>query len=180
VSGRRGRRRRRRRPGRPEGAAPEAPGSQQKSPAAEGAGPTKSRRSRRRRRGKRREPRGTGAPGTLEDVIRSIKGTPDSLSAEPDGQKLEDVIGDLQSVWGVPQYPQEYRLMIKVVEDGRAASPGNGAAKGPNGVTRERAPAAPRVGAGSTGEATGREKAPRRRRRSRKSRRKGSGGGAPG
>jgi len=32
----------------------------------------------------------------------------------PDGTDLDDLIGDLQSEYGVPTTPQEYRLIIKV------------------------------------------------------------------
>jgi hypothetical protein len=101
----------------------------------------------------------------------SIRGTPDRLTAAPDGQSLEEVIGELQSVWGVPQYPQEYRLTIKVADEASKSAPStNGATKGVNGITRERAPAAPSVGVGGS-EGTAREKAPRRRRRARRGRR---------
>jgi hypothetical protein len=176
MSAGRGRRRRRRRSGRPAGATEEAQAPRPPEASLQGAG-GRGRSRRRRRRG--RSASGGGrppSPRTLEDVIRSIKGTPDSLTAEPDGQRLEDVIGELQSVWGVPQYPQEYRLIIKVAEDGgRAGSQNGGPSKGPGGVTRERAPAAPRVGA--AGEAGLREKAPRRRRSRRGRRGKGSGSG---
>jgi hypothetical protein len=168
----RGRRRRRRRSGRAEGAPREAPQAPKASPP-EGDGSASRKRSRRRRKGGRRtagEPR-PASPLTLDDVISSIRGTPDRLTAPPDGQRLEEVIGELQSIWGVPQYPQEYRLTIKVAEEGtRAAAPANGVTKGPNGVTRERAPAAPRVAAGSS-ETAGRSKTTRRRRRARRGRR---------
>jgi hypothetical protein len=178
MSAGRGRRRRRRRAGRPAGPtdeADQAPRPAEASPEATG-GRGRSRRRRRSGRGASEGGR-PSSPRTLEDVIRSIKGTPDSLTAEPDGQRLEDVIGELQSVWGVPQYPQEYRLLIKVAEDGgRAGSQIGAPSKGLGGVTRERAPAAPRVGA--AGETGSREKAPRRRRRSRRGRRgRGSGSG---
>jgi hypothetical protein len=168
----RGRRRRRRRSGRSGGVPGEAPQAPEASvPAVDGSGSR--RRSRGRRRGGRRtsgEAR-SSSPRTLEEVIRSIRGTPDNLTAPPDGQRLEEVIGELQSIWGVPQYPQEYRLTIKVAEEGtRAVASANGVTKGANGVTRERAPAAPRVGP-SGSEGSGREKASKRRRRVRRGRR---------
>ena len=42
---------------------------------------------------------------------------PETLTLPPDGTTLEAVIGDLQSEWGVPQYPQEFRITLKVAED---------------------------------------------------------------
>lgn len=105
--------------------------------------------------------------------MREINGgRPESLTAPPDGQTLEALIGELQSVWGVPQYPQEYRITLKVAEE-RTATPEREPPppkEGPNGVTRERAPAAPRVGPPESG--AKRERAPRRRRRTRRSRRR--------
>lgn len=129
----------------------------------------------RRRRGRR----GSGArkpptPQTLEEVIAEINGgRPESLTAPPDGQKLEEVIGALQSVWGVPQYPQEYRITIKVAEERAGAPERELPRETANGVTRERAPAAPRVGPPPSGETpVKRERAPRRRRRVRRGRRR--------
>jgi hypothetical protein len=166
----RGRRRRRRRSGRPGGAPPETPQTQA---SASGDGSGSPRRSRGRRRGGRRasSEAKSSSPRTLEEVIRSIRGTPDRLTAAPDGQSLEEVIGELQSIWGVPQYPQEYRLTIKVAEEAARSAPStNGVTKVANGITRERAPAAPRAGVGGS-EGAAREKAPRRRRRARRGRR---------
>jgi hypothetical protein len=165
------RRRRRRR-----GPTPSPDGESQQTPEPQG-GATKGVRSGRARR--RRSRRGGGArkpatPQTLEDVVRDINGgRPESLTAPPDGQKLESVIGELQSAWGVPQYPQEYRITIKVAEE-RGGGVEREVREGPNGVTRERAPAAPRVAPAPSGD-TGmrRERAPRRRRRTRRGRRKG-------
>jgi hypothetical protein len=128
----------------------------------------------RRRRGRR----GSGghkppSPQTIEDVVREINGDPpDSLTAPADGRTLEQVIGDLQSEWGVPQYPQEYRITLKVADEPRPAPPERETKNGPNGVTRERAPAAPRVGPAPTEGGSRREKAPRRRRRARRGRRR--------
>jgi hypothetical protein len=100
----------------------------------------------------------------------------EQLSAPDDGKRLEDVIGELQSIWGVPQYPQEFRITVKVVEersDARASDEPVPAEVGPTGVMRERAPAAPRVAPPS---GTERERGSRRRRRTRRGRRRGTGG----
>jgi len=74
-----------------------------------------------------------------------------SLTAPADGQTLEGIIGELQSQYGVPQYPQEYRITIRVADDKdsrpepspveerkREAPPTNS-----DGPRREKAPAAP-------------------------------------
>jgi uncharacterized membrane protein YgcG len=111
------------------------------------------------------------------------------LSAPPDGQDLDEIIGELQSVWGVPQYPQEYRITIKVLEerDGRSEPATMVVEETPNDTEqgrapgdtdmpiREKAPAAPLMRSRSQGDGARREKAPRRRRR-----RKGSGSGGGG
>lgn len=106
------RRRRRRRRGRGGGsgrAAAPTPESQQTQP----GGPARGKR-RRRRRGRGKAP---SSPRSSEDLVRALPGErPESLTAPPDGQKLEDLIGELQSTWGVPQYPQEYRLLLKVAD----------------------------------------------------------------
>lgn len=131
---------------------------------------------------RRRGTRGAGGrkpptPQTLEDVVRDIRGTPERLTAPADGQRLEEVIGELQSVWGVPQYPQEYRITVKVAEE-RMPVIDREVKEGPNGVQRERAPAAPRVGPAPSGEGgVKRERAPRRRRRVRRGRRRRDEGG---
>jgi hypothetical protein len=50
--------------------------------------------------------------------VRALdKERPDTLTAEHDGTTLEQVIGELQSRWGVPESPQEFRITIKVGED---------------------------------------------------------------
>lgn len=102
----------------------------------------------------------------------------EQLTTDPDGQDLDEIIGELQSVWGVPQYPQEYRITIKVAEERNGNRPRT--PKPPmvtaSGVQREKAPAAPRMGAGSGSESTG--DAPRRKRRRRR-RRGGGGSGTP-
>ncbi|MGH2729985.1 MAG: hypothetical protein ACRDJI_05180 [Actinomycetota bacterium] len=107
------------------------------------------------------------------------------MTAPPDGTTLEEVIGDLQSVWGVPQYPQEFRITLKVADERetraeRAVSmddlPDEKSDEARPGLDttsprREKAPAAPRVAAA---DGTQREKAPRRRRRARRKRRGGT------
>jgi hypothetical protein len=99
--------------------------------------------------------------------------------AEPDGTVLEELIGELQSTWGVPQYPQEYRITIKVADKPERSTPasnGGGGAKSPteargDGPKREKAPSVARL-------ASGDESAPRRKRRRRgRKRRGGSSGG---
>ena len=151
-------------------------------------------KSSRRRRGRGRAGGGrqpSGSPKSSEDLVRALpKERPETLTAPPDGQTLEGVIGDLQSTWGVPQYPQEYRIILKVAEEKETRSdPGNGqspsrsssdrpvreqASEQPSeqGPRREKAPAAPGLTQG-----TQREKAPRKRRRRRK---RGGQGGSDG
>jgi hypothetical protein len=89
------------------------------------------------------------------------------------------VIGDLQSIWGVPQNPQEYRITLKVAEErevrGERVASIEEVKEDPlraddNGhPRREKAPAAPRIA--TSGEAD--EGAPARRKRSRRRRRRG-------
>lgn len=114
------------------------------------------------------------------------KETPTLLTEAPDDTVLEDVIGDLQSSWGVPQYPQEYRITIKVAEKGSSGNGGSAGSPAPaerseersDGPKREKAPSPARMAARSNGDAP-RESAPRRRSRRRgRGRRKGSGGGS--
>jgi hypothetical protein len=122
-----------------------------------------------------------------EDLVRNPdKKRPKTMTAPPDGTTLEEVIGDLQSVWGVPQYPQEFRITLKVADERetrteRAVSmddlPEEKSEEARPSLDttsprREKAPAAPRVGAAADG--TQREKAPRRRRRVRRRRRGGT------
>ena len=147
-------------------------------------------RNRRRRRGRRGRPqdRQSASPTLSEDLVRALPTErPESLSLDPDGQDLDEIIGELQSVWGVPQYPQEYRITVRVAEerDGRSEStvvvedtksPNDGRAPGETSMPiREKAPAAPLMRNRSQGDAGEREKAPRRRRR-----RRGRGRGGPG
>jgi hypothetical protein len=104
---------------------------------------------------------------------------PDNLVLEPDGQSLEGVIGELQSEYGVPQYPQEYRITIKVAEgDSKQeapatveTTPGPDVPRPPGAPVREKAPAAPMMARDSS---TGPKRSKRRRRRRKR------GGGAPG
>src|SRR5438874_6961339 len=88
-----------------------------------------------RRRRRRRRPGRTDSetPRTLEEVVRAAAGPrPTAMTGTADGQRLEEIIGDLQSEWGVPQYPQEYRLTVKVAEDRSPAQ----SEPPPAGVTR--------------------------------------------
>jgi hypothetical protein len=119
-----------------------------------------------------------------EDLVRAEKRPrPKELTGPHDGTMLEEVIGDLQSTWGVPQHPQEYRLVLKVPEKGdngrQAAVATEEAVDPPDEQTdadkprREKAPAAPRIGGSGDGKSpTG----PSRRRRGRRRRKKGKGG----
>jgi hypothetical protein len=112
--------------------------------------------------------------------VRALpKERPATLTAPPDGQTLEGLIGDLQSEWGVPQYPQEYRITLRVADerDTRiervvavevAESATNAEAAVPGAPRREKAPAAPRVRALDEVE---REPGPKRRRGRRRRRR---------
>jgi hypothetical protein len=144
--------------------------------------------SRRRRRGAAASGGGPAKQVSSEDLVRKAHAPrPKTLSAPPDGQKLEEIIHELQSVWGVPQYPQEYRLTLKVADErdarwARRAPNGGGkpqagaVAAEPNPVAseapkRERAPAAPRMGTGATDGTDASEEAPARRKRSRRRRR---------
>lgn len=146
----------------------------------------------RRRRGRGRSGR-PASPKSSEDLVRALpKERPATLTADPDGQTLEGVIGDLQSTWGVPQYPQEYRITVKVAEEreARGSESGNGEAAGDKArpasgdqkrergeggrsdqPRREKAPAAPGMSAGGAREKSGGRKRRRRRRR-------GGGGGS--
>ena len=145
-------------------------------------------RSRRRRRGRSRSGQErAGSPKSSEDLVRALpRERPATLTAPPDGQTLETLIGDLQSEYGVPQYPQEYRITLKVADERERAerpapeeSPARAAPAPPSatngGPRREKAPAmnaAP--GEGAREQAPG--GAPRKRSRRRR-RRRGSGGG---
>lgn len=151
-----------------------------------------SRRSRRRRR------RGAGgtrenamvSPSSSEDIVAGrSKPAASDLADAPDDTTLEQVIGDLQSEWGVPNSPQEFRITIKVADKERTRAPvdpnqngGNGRApatkaepaQGEDRPKREKAPAAPRIVSGADEE----DGAPKRRKRGRRRRRRKGGSGA--
>ncbi|HEY7876102.1 MAG TPA: hypothetical protein VIG64_13380 [Actinomycetota bacterium] len=148
-------------------------------------------RPRRRRRGRSRSGQdGIGSPKSSEDLVRALpRERPATLTAPPDGQTLETLIGDLQSEYGVPQYPQEYRITLKVADDKErgerpvaddAATPAPPGAPTNGGPRREKAPAM--KSSGSPGEAPreqARGAAPRKRSRRRRRRRGSGGGGGP-
>ena len=177
------RRRRRRRKGRG-GEGPLGEGQKQASSGSEAA-PSRRRRGRRRRKG-----RAVSGPRTLEEVIDALAPRPEGdLTLPEDDLDLDDVIGSLQAKWGVPVYPQEYRITIKVADDknGTAAgksSPRSGSEReglrpAAAGITREKAPAAPRIPHADADRGEGGGGPRRRRRRRRRSRGGGgSGGGA--
>jgi hypothetical protein len=102
---------------------------------------------------------------------------------------MEQVVGELQSEWGVPQYPQEYRLTLKVAEerDARGEKTVSAEEAVKDAADDAQAPAiegaprrekAPSLRA-ATGNGPVRETAPKRRRRGgRRRRRRGGGEGA--
>ena len=151
---------------------------------------SKSRRSGRGRRGRTRaRDRRSTSPKSSEDLVRGDpKRPPAQLTGAHDGTTLEQVIGELQSTWGVPQHPQEFRITLKVAEErterGLAteehAEPEPDAAEGADEKPkREKAPAAPRIGA-SAAQAEGptTTETTTRKRRSRRRRRRSKGGGS--
>jgi hypothetical protein len=84
------------------------------------------------------------------------------------------LIGELQSKYGVPQYPQEYRITIKVAEERDSRSEtveepersGEPTPPRTDGVKREKAPAAPLLmGEGEGGGGRRRRRGRRRKRR---------------
>ncbi len=192
--------RRRRRRGRRGGQGGAASSSKQEAIRESAQGPTEGTRSQSGNRSRRRRGRGRSggrqetSPKSSEDLVRALpRERPETLTAPPDGQILEDIIGELQSTWGVPPYPQEYRITIKVSEDRDARpEPNEGesanqkserggrterarsekAAPRTEGPRREKAPAAPGMGSSSGPQ---REKPARKKRRRR--RRGGAGGG---
>jgi hypothetical protein len=158
---RRRRRRRRKGGGSQRAGQQEQPRSASEQPKPQ-ANPKSSRRRRRRRGRRGAAERPPASPGSSEDLVRALPtDRPDTLTAPHDGVTLEEVIGDLQSSWGVPQYPQEYRLTIKVAEerDAKSAEPsvsldsqakqraeeGQAPAGAGEGPIREKAPAPPLV-----------------------------------
>ena len=121
--------------------------------------------------------------------MRALPGDrPTTLTAVPDGTTMEEVVGDLQSELGVPQYPQEYRLTLKVAEerDLRAEKTVSADDAVKDAADDSQAPAiegaprrekAPSLRA-ATGAGPAREAAPKRRRRGgRRRRRRGGGNG---
>lgn len=184
-------RRRRRKPSGETAQKPRQEGAQVREQASDldRTGSSRSRNRRRRRRGGGAGPGGS-SPKSSEDLVRAApKERPTQLTAPPDGQSLEQIIGELQSNYGVPAYPQEYRITIKVAEEkssgggqggGQGAAPKAPATPAPDGAPkREKAPAPPRVGPdGSEESATGER--PAKRRRSRRRRGRGRSGGPPG
>ncbi|MDQ3916777.1 MAG: hypothetical protein M3323_15830, partial [Actinomycetota bacterium] len=116
------RRRRRRKPS--DGQKPRPEGQQVREQASQldssRSSSTRSRTRRRRRRGGEGQ---VASPKSSEDLVRALpRERPAELTAPPDGQSLDTIIGELQSNYGVPAYPQEYRITIKVAEDKAAAS----------------------------------------------------------
>lgn len=190
MSGR-GRRRRRRRGGggEPRQSQPRQPEQQQQGQSSARSGEPP-RRSRSRRRGRRGQPRERASPASSEDLVRALpRDRPAALTAPPDGTSLEQVIGELQSEFGVPQYPQEYRITIKVAEerDGRVERTVSADDVVAEAAEEAQAPAVPgaprREKAPSLRSTTGTaEPTPgRRRRRGGRRRRRGRGaGGQPG
>ncbi|MDQ3877702.1 MAG: hypothetical protein M3290_05045 [Actinomycetota bacterium] len=91
---------------------------QPKPPPQEGSPQPTGQRRRRGRRGRERAADIPKSPESSEDLVRAVATErPAQLTAPPDGQTLEQVIGELQSEWGVPQYPQEYRITLKVADE---------------------------------------------------------------
>ncbi|HEX2293737.1 MAG TPA: hypothetical protein VHN37_00325 [Actinomycetota bacterium] len=181
-------RRRRRKPSTGEGAQKprqEGPQVREQASALDGsrAGSSRSRNRRRRRRG---GGAGIPSPKSSEDLVRALpRERPAQLTAPPDGQSLDKIIGELQSDFGVPAYPQEYRITIKVAEEkpaGAAQPAPPKTAPAPEGAPkREKAPAAPRVGPDGSEETPAAERpAKRRRGRRRRGRGKSSGPGGTG
>jgi hypothetical protein len=131
---------------------------------------------------------------TAEEVIRrpATDAARVATTVPADGRTLESVIGELQSTWGVPQHPQEYRITVKVAEERtargqRVAALEEVREERPAGgepdedrPRREKAPAAPRIGAPPPSEATGEGAGIARRKRSRRRRRRGGRGSSGG
>jgi hypothetical protein len=169
----------------------------QEAPARNSGAPSEVAKKSTGRRGRRRRGRGRRQPGpetsevlSSEDLVRApARRRPVAFSRPADGTTLEQIIGELQSDWGVPQHPQEFRITLRVADDKPRAGgpttveelreerpPDPGAseatpAASPS-VRREKAPAAPRVEA--TGSSENDSRRPRRRKRSRRRRRGGN------
>ena len=180
------RRRRRRRGGRSAAGDADAPqAAALPEPTQTGAERVRASDARRRRRRRRGAPKAVEAssPKSSEDIFRTARPKPDVVGAPHDGRTLEVVVGELQSIWGVPQHPQEYRLTLKVPEDrelgGERVAAVEEVREDPRPEDeqrrREKAPAAPRIGA-SPGEASASQGTPpTRRKRPRRRRRRGGG-----
>ena len=101
------------------------------------------RRGRRRRRGEGREP-GIVSYASSEDLVRQFAGArPRRLTGVAGEERLEDIIRDLQSTFGVPQYPQEFRITIKVADEkanGNGGNPSPQPTPSQGGRRREKAP----------------------------------------
>lgn len=181
MSGR-GRRRRRRR-----GPAQGAPRQESQDAHRDQVQPAR-RRRRRGRRGREAAQAQPTSPASSEDLVRALpRERPEALTAPPDGTTMEEVIGSLQSEWGVPQYPQEYRLTLKVAEERepraeKTVSAEDGVkdaaadAQAPDIEGAPRREKAPSLRAATGGKPI-REAAPRRRRRGGRRRRRRGGGG---
>lgn len=192
--------RRRRRRGRKKPSTSDAPsgqsqqqgqGQREKAPGNGGDNGPRSRRRRGRSRRTGGENR-TGSPKLSEDLVRALpRPRPESLMLPPDGQDLEELIGELQSTWGVPQYPQEFRITIRVAEPrdrdrggDRGQAPQSDAKEAvpqppadPNAPRREKAPPPQRL---ADGEAPSGDGGQRKRRSRRRRRGKGPGGAGSG
>lgn len=185
------RRRRRRRRGRGGGsqkAAEQKSDQQSQAEKQDGSG-----RRRRRRRGSSRAGPATTTYKSSEDLVRSFApAKPTSTSASmSDDVTAEDIIGQLQSEHGVPQYPQEYRITVKIAEERSrkngagedeetGETPSASAGGEPTGVRREKAPAAPRMPS-AQGDRRASGSGPKKKRRRRRGRRdSGTGGQAAG
>ena len=179
------RRRRRRRRGGDRSGQPRKPeGESQRQGVEREQAPRSSRRGRGRKGRTRQRGERPAPPLSSEDIVRGgPKKPPKHLTAPHDGTTLEQVIGDLQSQWGVPQHPQEYRITVKVADerDGRERTlveeiqdpeKDQTDAEQAGKPKREKAPAAPRIGSASaqveSGQPNGRKRGSRRRRRGRK------------
>lgn len=148
---------------------------------------------RRRRRGRgRSQERRVSSPKSSEDLVRALpRERPETLTAPPDGQTLEGLIGDLQSEYGVPQYPQEYRITVKVAEErdrgeraaptdeAGAARPAPAPARDNGGPRREKAPSMRAAGGPEEEDAAGAQPAGARKRSRRRRRGRGRAGGQP-
>ncbi len=181
------RRRRRRRGSSARGGEQQVEGGQGRSTqrvqqAPSGTQPSSGRRRRRRRGAVRRGGTEAASPVSSEDIFRRDRTPPEVVGAPHDGRTLESVIGQLQSEWGVPQNPQEYRITLKVSEERelrgeRVTAIDEVTEDVPQRASgqprREKAPAAPRIGGGSASTPDEVEASVARRSRGRRRRRRG-------